>query len=422
MSRTRLRIRFESSPPEPPGGGERELLQVSDFTYLGNARFPVVGGHRTDFPRGFTHRYVEGQLRFFGAIQKDPAANGYSIMEFAYDGPLTTPGLASGGISFIRNLGDGPIGGSTMGLKWDEPSGKLIQTGDDLYTASTTNPTVGYSTINEGLGTLNNFGPWRFDPAGSPTVAGMTNKKTDGGVVKIPSWWRDLYTPGRDWAAGFGTYRSLVHTGGTIGPTLTAFDLADLSGATPGLVPNTVLLDYGYTVTSYTVGEGNRPRRDNTYISQFDDPPDHWNPNPEGWWTWTDQGWQFVEWIDTGTKHGIFMTPTMSHDDVFYASSTLNADGEHSAWFMYDPADLATVAMGAAQPWDLQPAWRVQPVTYPGWDTLRPGWANSPNKNVGGVSFDPTTNILYVCAMSADSSILWPTDNPATVHFYQVAV
>lgn len=231
------------------------------------------------------------------------------------------------------------------------------------------------------------LGAWRF--------ANRSCKMTMGGPCSVPDWFAAAHAPGRRLAAGFGGYFSIVATGpASMGPALTAFDPEALSGrgvqngAPP--VPNTVLVGYPFTPRP---GPGiDRAHRDTDYRTEFDG----WNPvGDTGFWSWTDHLAQAGAWIDTPTVSGFLTCPTLGNGRTWYETSTLHAERASHRWYVYDPADLADVAAGRKQQWQIQPAarWAVQypSITYP-----LPGWSDGPAQPVTGVAWDAPTKRLYV--------------------------
>jgi hypothetical protein len=191
-------------------------------------------------------------------------------------------------------------------------------------------------------------------------------------------------------AAGFGGYFSIVQTGpASMGPALAAFDPAVLDRP-PGDVPVTPLVGYPHHPTPYAPPD--RCTRDADYRDDFTG----WNPQGDrGWWTWADQIDGAGVWIDTPAVSGLLVMPSMGNGRVWYEQSTLRAERSSHWWYVYDPTDLAAVAAGRREQWQIQPRHRWS-VTYPSIDYPLPGWADGPPNPVAGAAFDPATNRLYV--------------------------
>ena len=74
-----------------------------------------------------------------------------------------------------------------------------------------------------------------------------------------------------------------------------------------------------------------------------------------------------------------------------------HADTGCYEWMVYNPADLAAVASGAKQQWQIQPEyeWTTPTLQFGPFDQqYGNGYTGDGNSNVGGVVFDPTTNRL----------------------------
>lgn len=391
--------------------GPKAVLTQADFTYLGSFELPPVSGYTTGAVRGFTHRRVNGQLRFFASYQRDPAGDGYRTIEVSPPSALGTNTAALPAATVVRQwgvIGAGKAGGGSVhGLYWDEQDQRLYYGGGDTYTDEARFPSMGYITLNDSTGATTNRGPWSFKDRSS--------KMAMGGVLAIPSWWAQQFAPGKRLAAGFGGYFSLATAGPvSIGPALTAFDPSSLASLAAGAaIGTTPILGYPFNANPYT--DPQRAIRDTDYRNDFDG----WNPkNGVGYWTWTDWLAQGGTWIDTPTKSGVIFFPTMSNGRTWYQTSTLHAERHSHAWFVYAPSDLGLVASGKKQEWQIQPAsfWKV---VYPGMAESLPGWSDYPDRMVAGSTYDETTKTLYV-AVKFGRMRPWPTPNPALVHAYRV--
>ena len=84
--------------------------------------------------------------------------------------------------------------------------------------------------------------------------------------------------------------------------------------------------------------------------------------------------------------------------DVYYQSSDRHSQSVAIDWIIYDPNDLAAVAFGQKQQWQIQPkhVW-----TDPG---NIPFTSAKGTPYIGGAVFDPTTNRLYVLVEAVDSN------------------
>jgi len=410
---TNPRVTNAAQPPVSPPSGAKSVLTRADFTYIGSFELPPVSRYTTGAVRGFAHRRVNGQLRFFANYQRDPAGDGYGTIEVVPPATLSTNPDTFPSATVVRQwgvVGEGKAGGGSVhGLYWDEQDQRLYYSGGDTYTPESRFPSLGYVTLNDSTGAVTNRGPWFFTDRSA--------KMAMGGVVSIPAWWAQQFAPGRRLAACCGGYFSLATSGPiSIGPALTAFDPSTLAALSAGAgIANRPLLGYPFNPNPYT--DPQRAQRDTDYRNDFD----NWNPKDgKGYWTWTDWLAQGGTWIDTPTKSGVVFFPTMSNGRTWYERSTLNAERYSHSWFVYAPSDLGLVASGKRQEWQIQPVsfWSV---VYPGMASNLGGWSDYPDRMVAGSTYDETTRTLYVCVKFGRSNRNWPTPNPALVHAYRVA-
>lgn len=390
----------------------KAVLTAADFSFVGAFRLPFnVNGQDAGYGRGLAHRYVNGELRFLTMTLPN------NVYEVAFPGttlnapyPLAQTARYWGDVYHGKRQLDGGASreSGVWGLYWDAPDHRLYWSYGDGYNAVSANdPSIGYSTLNDQNGTSQAAGAWRF--------AGRGCKATMGGITPIPRWFADAYCGGRRLGAGFGGYFSIVGVGPAhLGPALCAFAPPDLA-INPNLstLAFNDLVGYPFNLTPYTAPD--RCHRDTDYTNEFDG----WNPRDGvGYFSWTDYIWQGAVWIDTPTKHGLVYFPTLGNGRTWYQNSTLNATRASHWWFVYDPADLARVAQGQKQQWEIQPrnTWRVN---YPGMLNPLPGWSDEPRNMITGVTFDPATGHLYIAVRFG-----WATggagENGHTIYVYKV--
>ena len=389
----------------------KTVLSAADFSYVGAFRLPFsVNNQDAGYGRGLTHRYLNGELRFLTTTLPT------NVYEVAFPGTTVNPPYPLAQTARYwgdvyqgkRFLDGGNRESGAWGIYWDAPDNRLYWSyGDGYNTVSANDPSIGYSTLNEANGTSAAVGAWRFSGRGC--------KATMGGITPIPQWFADQYCGGRRLGAGFGGYFSIVAVGPAhLGPALCAFAPPNLS-VNPNLsaLPFNDLVGYPFNPTPYTTPD--RCHRDTDYTNEFD----FWNPrNGIGYFSWTDYIWQGGIWIDTPTKHGLMYFPTLGNGRTFYQNSTLNAERASHWWMVYDPNDLAQVARGEKQQWEIQPrnSWKV---VYPGLSDPLPGWADEPKNMITGVTFDQTTGRLYIAVRFG-----WATggagENGHTIYVYQV--
>ena len=287
-------------------------------------------------------------------------------------------------------------GDPTYGLYYDPSSNRLYWNYGDWYNADFPyQQSLGYSTLNDATGVATGAGAW--------SLANRPEKFDRGGIVQIPQWFADAYTGGDTLGVGFGGYFSINSTA-SMGPALAAIAPPNPSvNADDSSLPNVPLL-------GYPDGGPARGQRDTNYTSYYDGgayptTPGAWNPaNGAGYWTWSDTVGG-AAWIDTPTMQGVLYIAQVGQGNVYYQTSDRHQQGDALEFMVYNPADLAAVASGAKQQWQIQPEYEWTTPALP-----ESVYGGSPSY-VGGVTFDPTTNRLYVLMEGAtgwNGSEAWP--------------
>ena len=394
---------------------------------------------------GLTHRYVNGQLHF---LTTNHVYSGGLVYETNYPGISTGDIYSAPQAQVVWNWGDVytgkkalqdaqisgdhwvsqlSSGAPTYGLYYDQDLGRLYWNYGDWYNADFPyNPSLGYSVLNDSTGVGTGGGYWS-----------LTNRPehfTRGGTLRIPQWFADSYTGGRSLGAGFGGYFSIM-AGGSYGPALAAVN--DPDSATN---PDRSSLD-NVPLVGYPSGAPDRGHRDTDYNSYFESPdsslypntcsptsgarpdlPGAWNPlNGVGYWQNGNIIYGASAWIDTPQLGGVLFIAKVGQGNVWYEASNLHADRGAFEWFVYDPKDLAAVASGAKQQWQIQPKYEWIDSTLPlgplDQSSLAPLEGDGTSQ-VGGVTFDSTTNRLYVLVNAAwkDGCCEWYPQ----VYVYQV--
>jgi hypothetical protein len=364
----------------------KRLLSASNARYVGSWRLPFdADGRDTGWGRGLTLRRVGRDLVAYSLDVRN------TVIEFGVPAPVASEPLTSP-IAPVRSvwgqLGPMPLdgegrGASAYGLLWDEPTQRLWWSyGDGYNTTSANDPSIAASTFTSNG--IESVGAWRFTGTGC--------KATMGGLCAVPSAFANRNLGGRRLAAGFGGYFSIATIGPvSMGPSLAAFDpAAATSRSNGGDLAHTRVV--GYPFTGAPGPNIDRCRRPATMQQEFDD----WDSaGSRAWWSWTDQLWQSGVWIDTGRTHGLLLCPNLGDGRVWYETSTLHAERASHHWMVYDPADLAAVAAGRRQPWQIQPA-RQWKVTYPGLPATLAGWRDESPQMVIGVAQEPGTNRIHI--------------------------
>jgi hypothetical protein len=355
---------------------------------------------------GLTYRYVNGQLHF---LTTSHVNSGGLVYETNYPGISTGPIASAPQAQVVQNWGDiytgqkwvGNGGGYnslssevwTYGLYYDQSSGRLYWNYGDWYNiANPYNPSFGYSTLNDATGVGTGVGAW--------SLTGRPEKFDRGGMLPIPQWFADRFTGGKTLGVGFGGTFAGVSTA-SLGPALAAINPPDPTvNADDSSLDNVPLIGYPYTAPA-------RGERDPNYTSFYDGgtyptTPGAWNPsNGTGYWTWSDIIFGAGTWIDTPQLGGVLFIAKVGQGNVWYQNSDRHAQSGAFEWMVYDPKDLAAVASGAEQQWQIQPKYEWTTSTLPLGPTDQSGWSGDGFSQVGGVTFDPTTDRLYVLVNGA---------------------
>ncbi len=395
------------APPTNVRVGMRPVLKSTDLSYLGAFHLPAdVGGADPGFGQTLALRYVGGQLHFFSTFDNGnlfevsaPALSKSSMAE----APLVKNWGNVYGNKRVTAVPDGNT--SIWGLYWDEPDQRLYWSYANAYNATDGNdPVFGYSTFN-GTSSATAGHYYRLATGGC--------KQANCGITPIPTWFQNLYCPGKRLGAGFGGYQSIISTGPvSVGPALNAIAAPTGNESDGASLANTVLLAYPWTSVIY--GPPDRCHRDTNFNEEFDG----WViKNGIGYWTWSDWASQFGVWIDTPTKSGLLMAPLLSTGRCYYQTSTIKASGAAHWWYIYDPADLGAVAKGSKKSWEIQAAERA-PVSYPGVSYPIDPWQDLPPYMVSGVAFDQTTLRLYIAIRFGGPGGSYGT---TAVHAYSVS-
>jgi PKD repeat protein len=396
-----------ASPTDPLS---KPVLNQSNFTYLGSFLMPTsANGWSTAYAMGgLTHRYVNGQLQF---LTTSHVYSGGLVYETNY------PGIASSGslpqAQVLRNWGDVytgqkalqdaqvtgdnwtstlSSGDPTYGLYYDQNLGRLYWSYGDWYNAEFPyNPSFGYSVLDDSTGAGTGVGAW--------SLTARPEKFDRGGTLRIPQWFADRFTGGKSLGVGFGGYFSIVNSA-SFGPALAA-----VSDPNTAVNPDRSSLD-NVPLIGYPADAPDRCQRNADYTSFYDGgtyptTPGSWNPSGgTGYWTWSDIVYGSGSWIDLPDLQGVLFIAKVGQGHVWYESSDRHAQRGSFAWFVYDPVDLAAVAAGLKQQWQIQPKYSwVDSVLQMPYDQT--GWSGDGHNQVGGVTFDTITNRLYILVNGA---------------------
>ncbi len=370
---------------------------------------------------GLTHRYVKGELRFLttshvygGGLVYETDDPGIGTADAPPQAKVVKYwGDIYSGHKWVGNKGEtggGLAGGVlTYGLYFDQKLDRLYWSYGDWYNATHPyNPSFGYSILKESNETATGIGSW--------SLANRPEKFARGGTLRIPQWFADRYTAGKSLGVGFGGYFSIV-TSASLGPALAAVSDPDIKvNPDKSALKNIPLIGYPYNAPD-------RGHRDSDYTSFYDDgiyptKPGKWNPSGKiGYWTWSDIIFGAATWIDLPSKGGVLFIAKVGRGKVWYEKSDRHAQSGAFEWLVYDPADLAAVASGAKRQWQIQPKHIWTDPALPLGPLDQSGWSGDGVNQVGGLTFDPTTNRLYVLLTA-----IWKTEveyHPQ-IYVYQV--
>lgn len=403
-----------SAVGDPNDPLNKPVLSESSFTYLGSFAMPRYSGtwDTAYTTGGLTHRYVDGELRFLTTAH---AYSGGEVYEVAYTGLGTDTAGNVPQARLVQNWGDvygghkwvGNEGGTsnitsstTYGLYYDENLDRLYWSYGNWYNATNPyNPSFGYSTLDDTTGVATGVGAW--------SLVDRPEKFARGGTLRIPQWFADRYTDGKTLGVGFGGYFSIVGTA-SFGPALAAVSDPDVSAS-----PDRSALD-NVPLIGYPSNAPDRAHRNPNYTSEYDG--GNWNPQDgTGYWTWSDTIYGGATWIDTPQGQGVVFLAKIGEGRVWYESSDRHAEGATYEWFVYSPKDLADVATGVKQQWEIQPMYSwLDNGTLPGDPG---GYSGDGIRQVGGATYDANTGRMYVLVTSVDSNgyEAWPR-----VYAYQV--
>jgi len=392
----------------------KPLLTQANFAttathgYQGLFKYPLVAGSwSTAFSHGgLAFRYESDGIKFFSLAHVYSGGLAYMIN---FPGFVKTSIASAPSATIVKNLGDiynghkcfDNDGGScdigagvaTYGLYYEPSSSKLYWNYGHWYNATDPqNPSFGYSIVTgTGVNTVaTGQAAYRFQ--------GRGEKFTRGGVTPIPTWFANRFTGGRNLAAGFGGYFSIISSG-SLGAALTAVFSPDISvNPDKSYLQHTPLL--GYPTPHHQERD---PNYNSAYYSGGGgwDPPGAWNPlNGKGFYTWSDTLYQGCTWIDRAGSQGIVCIIQVCQGNAYYQASNLHCDSGTGAyeWFVFDPKDLARVANGEIQQHQVQPVSYWTDPNLPLVSYQANGWDGS---GFGvSITYDPLSDQLFVLSTS----------------------
>jgi hypothetical protein len=351
-------------------------------------------------------RYVNGQLRFFSSTNQSPSYSPGQIYEVSYPGCATSNYPSASVVKHWGNIYGGTLvdesgGGGTVyvyGLYWDETDQRLYWNyGDSYNVAAPDNPCFGYSTLGS---SAVSYGPWRMGNC----------KPFQFGITGIPTSFANQYLRGNRLGIGFGG-RASAESAGPVsdGPALAA--ISPPSSARLSEISSIIMLNYPCNPGAGDPYYCRRPAGYTDTITAAGHPRGPFGNY--GGWQWMDFIFQGGVWIDMPSKHGFLNLPVLGTGAISYSSSTIHSGGIQNWAFIFDPSDLAKVAQGTKNSWDVIPSsyWNI---AYPMYGATLGPQDDEPYTACQGACFDPTNNRLYVM-------IPWANGNYPMVCVYQVS-
>lgn len=365
------------------------LLRADELTYLGAYKVPA-----NPWGQAFTTRWINGQFRvysfgFRGNTVPAPQAQ-YALSEYSLPAAFGATATRLRYWLDIWNATGFGRNGRWLGLGWDA-DGRLV-TGSALDYLGTPSPYgLHRRTLNDN-GTITDLeGPLALD--------GLSPRRYFGNFVRIPPSWQALLGVG-PYAVGGGGYLSTMCVDSvSMGPTLYGIPAPDWpSGHVPSSAIRT-LMDHGAGSCQAAWYPGasapttyDRGVRNTDVAEEYDT----WiSPAPDGLgrWTWADQVWNTVNWIDTSARHGVLLLASLANGRAWYQYSTLHSDRQTVEAQVFDPNDFVAVLNGSVPPSRVQPRSR-QILSTPDL-RVKPFDGNTPSCRMAGASFDPITNRVY---------------------------
>ncbi|MGL6073482.1 MAG: hypothetical protein ACRC8S_04890 [Fimbriiglobus sp.] len=356
----------------------RPSLKQDDFEYLGAFALPHQAcGRSTAFgASGLALRHGPGnKIQFFTGSHRH---GNDAVYEFDFPGFSKEAGkwpMAKilkeygmdiyGGLKLIKK---GKEIGLSGGFTFDERKNRFYFSFGSWYNIPNDNdPSIAYATLQDDK-IVETVGPWNAD------FVLAHNQKVRGGSLLMPDWFATNFTDGRRLGMGFGGYYSGV-AACSKGPYFAAAPepTADNQGGTLDVLP---LINHD---------DKHWGERDTDYKSEVS-----WSPNPKngvGFWGLYDELFGAAVWIDLPDKHGLLMVSNMGHGRVWYETSDRWADRLEAWWWVYNPKDLAAVALGKKKSHEPRPTFWKMDYT-----------PRQHRVETTGLAFDAETRTLFLLA------------------------
>lgn len=232
-------------------------------------------------------------------------------------------------------------------------------------------------------------GVWHIGPRGDE----FHSNRTENYLFDIPFAWADQHVGGQSLAAGGSGKAGAI--GSSQGPTL--YSTAPWNNGNPPAsgaeVDATALLYYPALTDCYDHGTCYYPD-----YKACDD-------------------WDGGAWLTAGTKSSVLIVGSKGMGQVYFGDARPQDCDQHykgyhcgpyqGQFLYYDPDDLAAVAAGLKQPWEVVP--------YAVFNAEQYLWPDC-RYELGGAAFDRVRGVLYVLQKYADET----SDSQPLVHVFQV--
>ncbi|MDR1807612.1 MAG: hypothetical protein LBR33_06830 [Propionibacteriaceae bacterium] len=224
-----------ADPPELA----KDVITVDDFTFVGAVSLPADNWEYWvgfGYPHGLTHRYVDGQLKFYtvaysklaefelpdelGTTAPFPINRTYTWYGDIWQDSRTH--LVEGEDGVWDVVAPFPVEyvDDINGLYWDEADQRLYWTWVNYYQTGVIDTSIGFSTLDSATHTGTGVGSWIIDATRTSRYAWS--------MTGIPSYFADAFLGGRRLGLGFGSGVG-GYADGSIGPALSAIAPIDLA-------------------------------------------------------------------------------------------------------------------------------------------------------------------------------------------------
>jgi len=371
---------------------ERTLLTSDNFEFLGAFRLPTSGGVTSRFgyggfamtlnPKGDPTGETDG---FPGSLYIVGHDHDQWVAEVSI--PLPLPFKTQG----LQGLNQGrflqPFADITQGMRasLDQGNGAKIgglayleaqagQTEDKIYwTAFQYYDVEGANNLSHGWANLDLSNP---NAKGMWRLGNFHSQMTAGYIFSVPKYFADEFLKGKRLISGLNIAQGVSYS--SAGPALFAYapwQGFENSSPPPGTSLDTISLTYYKHVYPES--------------STF---PDYQIPD----------GWHGGAWVTTPTSHTVIITGSRAMGPTFYGlprpGDCSPYKGYHGDPFeprilFYDPNELAAVARGEKEPWEIIPylEWNPSEFIFPTCEGL-----------LFDASYDQKNQLLYILHRNAD--------------------